>query len=412
MCGPFGKDMCKRAVCTVVTKNYLSYARVLAESTKKYNPNIDVYVLLADQVDSYFNPSQEPFNLIRLEDLPESRSVIEQMCFYYTPFELCCALRGVLHEYMLICTDAEKWLFLDSDVLVYNSLSSIFDELDKTTVLLTPHNTRATTLEKTNDFEVNFLIGGIYNAGFLGVNRNASTLDFIAWFKERLRHFSFDNIAIGDSLSIFVDQLWLNLVPLYFDCRLLLDPGANLGHWNLWNKTLSLDCNGKLLINGRSILFIHFSGWDISCPGTVSRHSKLYKSEDYRLWAVVGNLYRDRLQANGYEITRTYPYAFARFDTGEKIPREARRAYYHEVREGIKHQHSPFLQAKHFLDKPYPHKTSVYYLQKEINRLQQELEDVKSGIFPWYDSYRRVRLLLKRIAVKVRIALSKAPKNE
>ena len=117
------------AVCTIITKSYLPYARTLAGSLARYNPNVNLYVLLADEVDNYFDPSLEPFKFIYLEDLSEPK-IVEQMCFYYTPFELCCGLRGLLHEYMLEKTDVQKWLFLDSDIMVCNPLTVIFNQLE------------------------------------------------------------------------------------------------------------------------------------------------------------------------------------------------------------------------------------------------------------------------------------------
>ena len=58
--------MSELAACTIITKNYLPYARTLANSLAKYNSNITLYVLLADRVDDYFDPSLESFKLIYL----------------------------------------------------------------------------------------------------------------------------------------------------------------------------------------------------------------------------------------------------------------------------------------------------------------------------------------------------------
>ena len=63
--------MSKNAVCTVITKSYLPYARTLASSLAEHNPDVDLYVLLADKVDGYFDPSLESLKFIYLEDLSE-----------------------------------------------------------------------------------------------------------------------------------------------------------------------------------------------------------------------------------------------------------------------------------------------------------------------------------------------------
>lgn len=130
--------MNEHVVCTIITKSYIAYARTLASTLCEHNPNSKLFVLLADRVDGYFEPSGEPFQLIRLEDLPEQK-VVEKMCFYYTPFELCCAPRGMLHEYIFEQTSAQSWLFLDSDIMIFNSLDIVFDKLEQTSILLNPH---------------------------------------------------------------------------------------------------------------------------------------------------------------------------------------------------------------------------------------------------------------------------------
>lgn len=57
------------AVGTIVAKNYLSFARVLANSFLEHHPKIPFFVLLADEVEGCFDPDAEPFALLRLEEM-------------------------------------------------------------------------------------------------------------------------------------------------------------------------------------------------------------------------------------------------------------------------------------------------------------------------------------------------------
>ena len=68
-------------------------------------------------------PSRKQIKISNKED-------IKRMCFYYTPLELCFCLRAWLHEYMFQKTNFKKWIYLDSDILVYSSLEMISDLLD------------------------------------------------------------------------------------------------------------------------------------------------------------------------------------------------------------------------------------------------------------------------------------------
>ena len=59
--------MSKNAVCTVITKSYLPYARTLASSLAEHNPDVDLYVLLADKVDVFLVDVANPDSLIFLK---------------------------------------------------------------------------------------------------------------------------------------------------------------------------------------------------------------------------------------------------------------------------------------------------------------------------------------------------------
>lgn len=311
--------------CTVITKSHLAFARTLAHTLDEHNPNSKLFVLLADKVDGYLDPQAEPFHLIRLEDLADHEAV-ERMCFYYTPFELCCSLRGSLHDYMLNETSARSWVFLDSDIMVFNSLDDVFRQLEETSILLSPHRTRPADLEYVFSVERILMQGGVYNGGFLGLRRTDESRAFVSWFKERLIHFGLDEVRL---MGFFVDQKWLDFVPLYFkDVSFLRHSGANLGHWNWFDRDVRKDGRGNITLDGQPLLFVHYSGWNISHPEKVSKHSDVYDEVPIPFWSEVSNAYKTKLLANGYQTAINYPYGFAHFQSGEPITLEMRRIYY------------------------------------------------------------------------------------
>ena len=69
-------------VCTIIAKNYLSYARVLTDSFLEHHPNGNVFVLLVDKVDGYFNPETERFRLVTVDELGSEE--VSQMLFRYS----------------------------------------------------------------------------------------------------------------------------------------------------------------------------------------------------------------------------------------------------------------------------------------------------------------------------------------
>jgi hypothetical protein len=327
-------------ICTVITKSHLAYARVLARSVKKYHPDANVIVLLADRIDGCFNPAAEPFRVILLDQLVDPK-LAERMAFYYSAFELCCALRPMLHDFIWRNTPATQWVFLDSDIQVVGDMSDVFQTAATASILLNPHNTAPGTgnFVQTNEFIG--LSAGEYNAGFLAIRRCDPSRLFIDWFMNRLARFCFYGVT-----GMFVDQLWLNHVPNYFrDVRVYTHPGANLAHWNLYQRTITDDGRGGWLVDGQPLMFAHFSGWDINKPEQITNYFGAYRNlqiPQMDVWRQLAKEYRTALLENGYEQCHAWPYAFDRMEDGTAITQEMRRAYYEQVWTGKAPAGSPF----------------------------------------------------------------------
>jgi len=337
--------MLKQAVCTIITKNYLAFARALSYTLRKHNPDCGLYVLLADRIDGYFDPKQEPFTTICLDDLP-AQEQIKQMSFYYTAFEFCCALRGLLHEYFYNQKIAQKWIFLDSDILIYNSFDEIFSQLEQTSILLNAHLDKPINQPDVNNIEPSILVSGLYNAGFIGLRRCNETEKFIAWFKDRLINYCFNRRGKGISSLLFVDQLWLNYVPHFFkDVSFLVHPGANVAYWSLSSKQL-IRRGECYFIDNKPLLFIHFTGWNINHPLRISRY--LSSSINDLIWKELGDSYKKLLLRFGYEETIRFPYAFNSFSNGQEITPEMRYLYYENLAQNDVFGTNPFANNQYF----------------------------------------------------------------
>jgi hypothetical protein len=366
--------MAQRVACTIITKNYLAYARTLAKTLIEQNPEATLYVLLADRLEDYFRPEDEPFELIRLEDLPD-QDAIEKMCFYYTPLELCCALRGLLHDYIIQHTTAESWIFLDCDIMVCGCLESVFQALSDTSILFTPHCSVPMPIENAEQ-EMSVLMHGLSNAGFLGLRRTEQTQKFLSWWKERLQYYCFLDSAIGDPRGLSVDQLWLNLALLYFpDFKFFKHPGANIGHWNFYEREFEFDAQGNIIVNQQSVLFLHFSGWNINTPEIVSKHSPLYRDKITSPWVNFAKKYRELLLENGYEETKEFPYAFGQFEEAIPITQAMRRGYYNELKQGIAVEF-PFKKSEYFQSKRFP-LDSTHFLREELHDVYHQLVELQ-----------------------------------
>jgi hypothetical protein len=336
--------------CTIITKSHLAFARSLAYSLAASNSQSKLFVLLADRVDEYIDYDKEPFHLIKLEELNDQED-IKRMCFYYTPLELCFCLRAWLHEYMFQKTNFKKWIYLDSDILVYSSLEMISDLLDDISILLSPH---LISIDPHQSINVNairklesYLLrnGGIYNGGFLALRKTEESKAFIEWFKNHLKMYGFDKrpMQLGD-------QFWLTYVPLYFrEVAVLKKPGANLSYWNLFERTIEQGSAGNIEVDGEPLLFFHFAGFDIEAPDKLTKYKipqglNIIPDEIKEL----AKEYKNILVENGYDETKNYPYAFAKFQNGKVITPLMRHIYFEMLFQDKEFEGSPFAQYEYF----------------------------------------------------------------
>ncbi|HTQ38803.1 MAG TPA: hypothetical protein VMJ32_07230 [Pirellulales bacterium] len=329
-----------RTFCTVATNSYLPQVRVLARSLRRHHPGARVFFLLADKKDERLLKPDEPFELIELAALGDFQT-IERMCFYYTAFELCNALKPFLHEYILSQTDADEWIYFDSDIRAFQPLDPVFADLQGASILLRPHATHPVP-DSFSDLnypaEAKLLQWGIYNGGFLGLRRSEEAREFVAWWKKHLIHDCYHK-----QWKITVDQLWLNLVPHFFkNCATCVHPGANVAYWNLHEGTFEKHFDGTLLFNGSPLLFFHYSGWRIDDKDRVSRHSRFFDSRTVAHWSEISDTYARELLENGYEALQQCAYGFANFDDGYPIPLRARREYLALVKSGEAENFAPF----------------------------------------------------------------------
>src|SRR5689334_10005691 len=155
------------AVGTIVAKNFLSYARVLAASLRQHHPDIPFFVVLADEVDGMFDPALEPFEVIPLADLGIQRA--RHMCFWYDRAELSIVSKPYLLGYLLD-RQHDAALFVDADMLILGSLARLFHATRTHSIVLTPHLVGPLSSRDRAARELNILQSGIYNGGCIGVS--------------------------------------------------------------------------------------------------------------------------------------------------------------------------------------------------------------------------------------------------
>ena len=309
------------AVCGVISKNYISYTRSMVESFHKYNPGIDVYILVTDTNDGYIKPESGNFKVISIDEL--LCDDLLKMLFIYDALEATCALKPFLMEYILNKYNVSKLLYVDSDMIFTADITEIWKLLDCYSVVLTPHLLDPIQVDdRCIQTELTILRCGTFNMGFLAVANNPDVRAFLAWWKTRLQKY-----ASHDDALLYVDQKWINLVPGYLNNVLILrDPGYNVGYWNLFNRTITMS-NGKIFVNGFPLRFFHFSGLNLENLSQITKWQNQYTLKDFPALRPLFEQYRESVLRNGYTETRNWPYAYNYFDNGVPISKVIRRIF-------------------------------------------------------------------------------------
>ena len=369
------------AACTIISKNYLSYARVLCRSFQQHHPGVRFFVLLVDELDGYFDPAQEPFELVELRALgiPD----LPRVCFQYTIIELNTAVKPYFLSHLFEHYGLQKLIFLDPDILVLQPLATVLSLLDQYSVVLTPHLT-APLPEDGWSNEITILNAGTANLGFIALRHTATTRAFLAWWQQRL----YTQCEMAPSRGMHVDQKWVDLLPsLFGDTYLLRDPGYNVAYWNVSRRPITLELAGEAVrVAGVPCAFLHFSGLDPDHPEQVSKHGSRLTLNQLGPARLLFERYRGLLIAAGYEETRRWPYAFDAFDNGVKIPDAVRKLYLGLGKEAARFG-NPFRTTEtvglfHWLNEPVGPPCAPHQVITRLwHRLYQERLDVQ-GAYP------------------------------
>jgi glycosyltransferase involved in cell wall biosynthesis/SAM-dependent methyltransferase len=306
-------------ICTIVSNNYLAFARVLVESYLEHHPGARAFVCVVERTPAAMPGAPVPWTVVPVEELeiPGFRN----MAFRYDTIELCTAVKPFLLSHLRDRYGLDRVFFFDPDILVLDRLHGLEAALDEHDAVLTPHVCEPVDVG-WRPGERELLRAGTFNLGFIGLRLNASTAAFLEWWQERLRRFCIVDIPGG----LFVDQLWMNLAPAYLDSlEVTREPIYNVAWWNLAQRRLDFH-DGRFTVGGRPLGFYHFSGLDLDRPGLITKHREdltLAKRPDVR---PLIEHYRARLEAAGNEKLRGSSYGYARFaDTDVRIPGPIRR---------------------------------------------------------------------------------------
>ena len=314
--------MTKTCFFTIVSNNYRHFARTLVASVRAHNPDLDAFVVGCD---GPFEARDERDDYAELSIRDLGLPKFDRFTFQYTILELNTAIKPWAIE-ALFARGYERVIYFDPDIHVYGSVAPILARLDHAEIVLTPHLTDRLD-DGRNPTELAILQSGSYNLGFIALRQTEDTRRFVRWWQSKLLRDCVVDIPRG----LFTDQKWIDLVPgMNPGVFIERDAGWNVAYWNLNHRAVATGDDGRPAVNGRPLLFFHFSGFT---PGahTFSKHQDRYTLDS--VGPVVRELadaYAASLQRHGFETCRTMPYLFARMADGTTIPDLVRRCYREE----------------------------------------------------------------------------------
>jgi glycosyltransferase involved in cell wall biosynthesis len=306
---------------TIAARNYLAMARTLARSFLACNPGSRFSVLVVDALPGEI-PGSDGFEVITPHELCLDPAEFNRMALLYDVTELSTALKPWALE-LLLDRGADVAVYLDPDIYVYSALDEIEHAALDSGILLTPHTVSPMRRDSLRPSEADIMGAGVYNLGFIAVNKGARAM--LGWWQERLRR---DSISAPEQM-LFTDQRWIDLVPGYFDHGVLRDPGYNVAYWNLDSRLIEWD-GESYQVNSRPLRFFHFSGYSPETPWILSRYvadrPRVLLSEHPTVRQLCDE-YAAVLKHEGFDRSLGTPYRFGRLNDGTAVNSMMRRAY-------------------------------------------------------------------------------------
>lgn len=281
---------------TIATNNFIAQAKNVGDSYLQHNPGDRFIVFVFDKVieEKGFDPVEV------VEISPDWIPHFGEKLTRYLLFELITSLKPSIAKY---CLDhypgVSSYIFLDCDILVYHAFDAVDAALGGgAEIIISPHFLTPAPKDGCFPDEKTYFNCGIYNIGFFAYSEGTQSRLFLDWWESRVEKECLLDFARG----LFLEQIWLNLAPLYFDrCILMKHPGYNVAYWNFHERSLSLSGDGVYTINKNfPLVFFHFSGFNTSERDMISRFQNRYTFGQKPEWRPLFDEYADKLIGSPY----------------------------------------------------------------------------------------------------------------
>lgn len=317
------------AALTIVSKNYISLARVLCKSFLENHPGSEFYVLLVDIMDGEFDPGDEQFKTLFPGNIGLPN--VDIFPYQYNILELNTAVKPFALKHLLSNRNIHKLAYIDPDILIARELDKVWKALDTHSVVLTPHM-RQPYNDNYSPTEIGILQSGTYNLGFIGLKNNDTARKLLDWWIGKL----YLDCVVDIPNGLFVDQKWMDLAPAYFaDTNILHDPSYNAAYWNLHERDIT-EQDGNFYVDGLPLSFFHFSGFNPCKPDILSKHQNRHSLASNGALKRLFDKYTQELLNADYVTTHKYVYAYGVLANGIPVARSFHKIIRHCLKYHIK----------------------------------------------------------------------------
>ena len=292
---------------TICANNYLAHAKVLATSFKRYHKDVDFCIVLLDKPNNSIDYGAFGADTIIWADkiLP---TIVNELSDTYGIAELCTVIKPKLYEYFFN-SGCHTVLYIDPDIQVFSKFKEVFLALKNNDVVLTPHICSPTG-NVGHPLDKDLMRTGIYNLGFLALNKSEQTLNFINWWHKRVVSYGFHDLKRG----FFFDQIWLGYAPAFLEkVNVLRHLGYNMANWNLHERQL-LKIDEIFFVNSVNVplRFFHFSHFKIENLPQIASYNQNFNLENRNDIKDIFMSYKQFLEDNNYNEIKKIPFVYGK----------------------------------------------------------------------------------------------------
>jgi hypothetical protein len=249
--------MTKLAFFTISDPDYVDLAPTMFDSVKEHYPEADLYLFMIG------NGTERTFangvSVIYLDEVLDSRDLEQRLC-YYLSVEMATSVRPDCFK-ALLSKGYDQVIYFDPDIYLFRRMTEVDCLLaDGMNGVVTPHALKSVPAGNgaLPDGDRVLMQVGIFNMGFLALRRSEETFRMLDWWQAKLKWLCVCDLKNG----YFVDQKWMEFLPVYFENFHILRSGAyNLAPWNAEHYNIIQD-GDVFYVDSKNhpVAFIHFSG--------------------------------------------------------------------------------------------------------------------------------------------------------